>query len=121
MNTAIIVIIFIVALIVSLGFLLLVFTLIPAINQFKSLMKDLEKSSYEVRELAMTLRIMSKKVDQDIDKVEEVLDSAKETVEVAKYTLEFINTNVLQRSISFFALLPAIRLGWNLIKKFRRR
>ena len=40
MSTPILIIAFVVALVFSLGFLLLVITLVPAIQQFKSLMLD---------------------------------------------------------------------------------
>jgi hypothetical protein len=121
MSDATIIIIFIVSLIVAVGFLILVLTMIPAIHQFRFLLKDLEKTSGEVRELAITLKVMSKKIDQDIDKADEVLNSAKETVDAAKYSLEFINTNIFARSFNFFAILPAVKFGWKLIKKLRRR
>lgn len=121
MNSAIIVIIFVVALILALGFLLLVMTLIPAITQLRFLLKDLEKTSVEVRELVGNLKIITIKVDEDIDKVDAVLDSTKETVETVKETIKFVDANILRRSASLFAFIPAIKFGWNLIKKFRRR
>jgi predicted PurR-regulated permease PerM len=114
-------IIFIVALLLSVGFLLLVLTLIPAINQLRSLLKDLEKTSCEVRDLAAHMKSISEKVDRDIEKVDGILDASKETVDSVRHTLKFIDKNVLKKSAGLLALIPAIRFGWNLIKKHKGR
>ncbi len=121
MNSTIVVIIFVVALILSVGFLMLVLTLVPAINQLKSLLKDLEKTSGEARDLAMQLKSLSGKVEKDIEKFDQVLDSTKETMGTVKESLSFINRNVLRQTAGVFGLVTAIRFGWNLIKKFKRR
>jgi uncharacterized protein YoxC len=112
---------FIVAVIGSVGFLLLVLTLVPTITQLKSLLKDLEKTSAEVRELAAQMKSIGGKVDNDIEKFDVVLDSTLETVGTVKESLKFLNKNVLKQTAGFLALIPAIRFGWNLVKKLRRR
>lgn len=119
MNTAILVIVFIVALVLALGFLILVLTLIPVINQLKSLLADMEKTSFEVRELSREFRKLGSSVEERLDKMDVVLDASKETVESAGDTLHFINHNVLKRSVGLFALIPAIRFGWKIVKKIR--
>jgi predicted PurR-regulated permease PerM len=121
MNSTLWVIIFIVALIMSVGFLLLILTLIPTLNQLKSLLVDLEKTSTEARDLAANLNEVSGKVNTDLDKVDAVLDSTKETVDVVKNSLKFVNTKVLKQSAGLLALVPAIKFGWDFIKKFKRR
>ena len=119
--TVIWVIVFIVALIVSVGFLLLVLTLVPAINQLKSLLVDLEKTSVQARDLAGELKQVSEKVNTDLEKVDSLLDSSKETVETVKHSFKFINKNLLKSSASLLAILPAIKFGWDLIKRFRSK
>ncbi len=119
MNISIVVIVFIAALIFSVGFLVLVLTLVPAINQLKSLLTDLEKTSSQFRDLAIRLKILSEKVDQDLEKVDAVLDSSKETVEVVTDSLKYININILKRSAGLLAFIPAIKFGWNLVKKIK--
>lgn len=119
MNTSIVLIVFIAALIFSVGFLVLVLTLVPAINQLKSLLTDLERTSSQFRDLAIRLKILSEKVDQDLGKIDAVLDSSKETVEVVTDSLKYINVNILKRSAGLFAFIPAIKLGWNLVKKIK--
>ncbi|MDQ1350273.1 MAG: hypothetical protein QG657_574 [Acidobacteriota bacterium] len=119
MNTSIVLIVFIAALIFSVGFLVLVLTLVPAINLLKSLLTDLERTSSQFRDLAIRLKILSEKVDQDLAKVDAVLDSSKETVEVVSDSLKYINVNILKRSAGLLAFIPAIKFGWNLVKKIK--
>lgn len=119
MSTTVLVIIFAVALIFSLGFLLLVITLVPAIQQFKSLMTDLEKTSLEVRDLAREAKRLSSMAEDRLEKVDMVLSQSKRTVEHAGDALQFISQNVLRRSVGLLAFLPAIRMGWNLVKKIK--
>ena len=55
MSTPVLVFILVVAIIISVGFLLLVFSLVPAINELKYLLSDLQKTSVEARELVLNL------------------------------------------------------------------
>lgn len=122
MNSSVIVIAFIVALLVSLvsiAFLILVFTLVPAINQLKSVLTDLGKTSNEFRDLTIRLKALSEKVDRDVDKFDAVLDASKETVETVSSTVKFIDKNVLKKSAGLLAFLPAIKFGWDLVKKYK--
>ena len=119
MSTTVLIIIFVVALVVSLGFLLLVVTLVPAIQQFKSLMIDLEKTSIEARDLARETKRLLTLAEERLDKVDSVLSQSKRTVEHVGDTLSFINHNVLRRSAGLLAFLPAVKMGWNLVKKFK--
>jgi len=119
MNTPVLIIVFVVALVFSLGFLLLVITLVPAIQQFRSLLVDLEKTSLEVRDLARELKRVSAMAEDRLEKVDLVLAQSKRTVEHAGDALQFISQNVLKRSMGLLAFLPAIKLGWNLVKKIK--
>lgn len=119
MNTTVLIIVFAVALVISLGFLLLVFTLIPAIQQFKSLLLDLEKTSLEVRDLAREMRRVSIMAEERLEKVDLVLAQSRRTMENAGDALHFISQNVLKRSAGLLAFLPAIKIGWNLIRKIK--
>jgi len=119
MSTTVLIIIFVVALVFSLGFLLLVITLVPAIQQFKSLMVDMEKTSLEVRDLAREAKRLSGIAEDRLEKVDMVLSQSRRAVEHAGDTLHFINHNLLRRSAGLLAFLPAVRMGWNLIKKIK--
>jgi len=119
MNTTVLIIAFVVALVFSLGFLLLVFALVPAIQQFKSLLMDMEKTSLEVRDLARELKRVSALAEDRLEKVDMVLSQSKRTVENASEALHFINQNVLRRSAGLLAFLPALKMGWNLVRKIK--
>jgi uncharacterized protein YoxC len=119
MSTTVLIIVFVVALVVSLGFLLLVFTLIPAIQQFRSTLLDLEKTSIEVRDLARELKRVSVMAEERLEKVDLVLTQSRRTVENAADAMHFISQNVLRRSAGLLAFLPAIKIGWNLVKKIK--
>ncbi len=119
MSPTVAVIVFVVALIFSVGFLLLVITLVPAINQLKYLLADLEKTSTEVRDLAIKLKEVSVKVDQDVEKFNTVLEASKETVDTIRESFKFVNKKILKQSAGFFALMSAIKLGWNFVKKMK--
>lgn len=119
MSTTVLIIIFVLALVVSLGFLLLVITLVPAIQQFKSLMIDLEKTSIEARDLAREAKRLVAVTEDRLDKVDAVLSQSRRTVENVGDTLSFINHNVFRRSAGLLAFLPAVKMGWNLVKKIK--
>jgi predicted PurR-regulated permease PerM len=119
MSTPVLVIVFVVALVFSLGFLLLVITLVPAIQQFKALMADLEKTSLEVRDLAREAKRLSGMAEERLEKIDVVLSQSKRAVENAGDTLHFINHNLLRRSAGLLAFLPAVKMGWSLVKKIK--
>ena len=119
MSTMVLIIVFVVALVFSLGFLLLVLSLIPAIQQLKSTLMDLEKTSVEFRDLARELKRVSVMAEDRLDRVDTVIAQAKQTVETVGETLQFVNHNVLKRSAGLLAFLPAIRMGWKLVKKIK--
>ncbi len=119
MSAPVLIAIFAVALIVSLGFLLLVLALVPAIQQFKSLMVDLEKTSIEVRDLAREAKRLSAAAEERLEQVDAVISRSRRAVENAGDALHFINHNLLRRSASLLAFLPAAKMGWNLVKKFK--
>ena len=117
MDSVTIVIIFIVALIFSVGFLLVVISLVPALNQLKSLLSDLEKTSYEARKLTIKLQDVSEKVDDDLAKINTIIDTTRETVGSVSNSLKFLNKNLLKQSAGLLAFFPALKLGWKFVKK----
>lgn len=119
MNTTVLIIVFVVALVFSLGFLLLVLMLIPTIQQLKSTLLDLEKTSFEVRDLARELKRVSAMAEERLEKVDMVLAQSSRTVENVGDALQFISQNVLQRSAGLLAFLPAVKIGWNLIRRIK--
>ena len=117
MDSVTIVIVFIVALIFSVGFLLVVISLVPALNQLKSLLSDLEKTSYEARKLTIKLQDVSEKVDDDLAKINSIIDTTRESVGSVSNSLKFLNKNLLKQSAGVLAFFPALKLGWKFMKK----
>lgn len=119
MGTATMIIVFVVALLIAVGFLLLVLTLVPAINQLRLLMADLEKTSGEARELTVKLQGVIERVDGEAEKVGEIIDASKKSIQVVSKTLNMVNRNVLRKSAGVMALIPAFRFGWNMVRKMK--
>ena len=80
---------------------------------------DMEKTSLEVRDLARELKRVSALAEDRLEKVDMVLSQSKRTVENASEALHFINQNVLKRSAGLLAFLPALKMGWNLVRKIK--
>lgn len=119
MSTAAIIIVFIVAVVLTAGFLVLVLTLVPAINQLRLLMKNLEKTSDEVRNLTATLQEITEKVNNNVEKFDSIIDSSKRAMDVVSNSVTFLNRNFLKSSAGLVAILPAIKLGWRLMRKIK--
>lgn len=119
MDSVSIIIIFIVALIFSVGFLLIVLSLVPTLNQLRSLLIDLEKTSFEARELTKKLHEVSEKVDNDLEKVNSIIDSTRESVGTVSDSLKLINKSFLKQSAGILAFFPALRYGWKFVKKMK--
>ena len=119
MGTATTIVVFIVALLIAVGFLLLVLTLVPAINQLRLLMADLEKTSGEARELTVKLQGVIDRVDGEAEKVGEIISESRKSIQVVSKTLNMVNRNVLRKSAGVMALIPAFRFGWNMVRKMK--
>jgi predicted PurR-regulated permease PerM len=116
---ATLIIVFILGIIFSVGFVLLLMSVIPAINQFKNLLADLEKTSAEVRDLTGELKETNQKINRSMDDVEKMIGTSKETMETVWNSMKKINKSYLKNSAGFVAMLPAIKLGWKLVKKYK--
>jgi len=121
MNPTLTAVIFVVGLVFSAGFLALVFTLLPAVQQLRRLLIDLETTSREVRHLSIQARNLAEKLETRAEEVDHVLASAKKTVNSAAEALSFVNTRVLAKSAGLLAFLPALRFGWKIVKKMQNR
>ena len=117
MDSVTTVIIFLVALIFSVGFLLIVISLVPTLNQLRSLLADLEKTSCEARALTKKLQDVSEKVDDDLSKINSIIDTARESVGSVSDSFKFLNKNLIKQSAGILAFFPALRMGWKFMKK----
>lgn len=112
-------IVFLAAVIFCTGFVLLIFFAVSAVRRLKSLLIDLEKTSVEARSLLVKLQDISEKVNEDVGKFDAILDASKETVETVSNSLKYVNKKILKQSAGILALIPAIKMGWDLIKKIK--
>ncbi|MCU0847625.1 MAG: DUF948 domain-containing protein [Spirochaetes bacterium] len=110
------VIVFIVSLVFSVGFLVLVLALVPAVNQLRILFVELEKTSYEVRCLTSELRRVSENVEEKLERMDDVLASSRKIARNVGQTFQFINDNLLARA-GWLALIPAAKWGFKLFSK----
>ena len=120
MDTATTIIIFIVALLVAVGFLLLVLTLVPAINQLRILFVELEKTAIEIRGLTSELKKISSNVGDKLERVDGMIASSRKIVRNMGDIIQFINTNLIRKA-GFLTMIPIIKWGMNVISKKRRK
>lgn len=120
MNPTLTAIVFIVGLVFSAGFLALVFTLLPAIQQLRRVLIELESTTVEIRNLSAEFRQLAEKADAKVNEIDEIMAVTKRTMAGAGQALSFVNHNVLKRSAGLLAFLPALRLGWKMVKKMQK-
>lgn len=101
------------------GFLVLLLSLVPAINQLRLLMRNLEETSSEVRNLTVKLQEVTENVNSNIEKVDSIVDASKRAVDAVSHSVGFVNRNLLKSSAGLVAILPAIKLGWRLMRKIK--
>ncbi len=125
MDTATQVIIFIVALLFSAGFLALIIVLVPAIRELKALFIDLQKTSAEVRELTVEMKKISANVEGKLDGIDSMLSNSQKIVSNVGKAYSLLNNSAVKNSIlknsEWLALIPAILLGWKAVSKLKRR
>jgi predicted PurR-regulated permease PerM len=120
MDIATQIIIFIVALLVSAGFLTLVIVLVPAIRELKELLIDLQKTSAEVRGLAEEMRKISSDVEGKLVGFNSMLSNSQKIATNVSSALKIFNSTVFKKA-EWLALVPAILWGWKAISKLKRR
>ncbi|HNW29010.1 MAG TPA: hypothetical protein PKN50_11075 [Spirochaetota bacterium] len=120
MDTATQAIIYVVSLLVTAGFLALVMVLVPAIRELKALFIDLQKTSAEVRDLAVEMKKISANVEGKLDGIDTMLNNSQKIVANAGRAYSLLNNSVLKNA-EWLALIPAILMGWKAVSKIKRR
>jgi predicted PurR-regulated permease PerM len=120
MDTATQAIIYVVSLLVTAGFLALVMVLVPAIRELKALFVDLQKTSAEVRDLAVEMKKISANVEGKLDGIDTMLNNSQKIVANAGRAYSLLNNSVLKNA-EWLALIPAILMGWKAVSKIKRR
>jgi hypothetical protein len=120
MDVATQVIIFIVALLFSAGFLTLVIVLVPAIRELKELLIDLQKTSAEVRGLAEEMKKISTDVEGKLAGFNGMLANSQKIATNVGSAFKMFNTTVFKNA-EWLALIPALLWGWKTVTKLKRR
>ncbi|MCU0287898.1 MAG: hypothetical protein MUF15_16095 [Acidobacteria bacterium] len=119
MNTITSILVYAALLVFTVGFLMIVLSVVPAINQLRVIMRDLEKSIGQINALTARLNNISAKVEVELDKIDLIIDSSKATVETISDSLRYVNINILKRTSGILAFIPAVKFGWKLVKKLK--
>lgn len=120
METATLVIVFIVALLLSSGFLALIIVLVPAIREMKAFFIDMQKTSIEVRKLVEEMKKISANVEEKLDGFDSVLANSQKIVTNVGKAYTLLNSSVL-KNVEWLALIPAIIMGWKAVSGIKRR
>jgi predicted PurR-regulated permease PerM len=120
METATHIIIFIVALAFSAGFLALVIVLVPAIRELRALLSDLRMTSSEVRDLTEELNRISSGIGGRIEGIGGVLSKSQKISSNVRMALNLASKLPLAKA-EWLALVPAIMWGWKAVSRLKRR
>ena len=120
MEVATPIIIFIVALLLSAGFLMLVIVIIPTIRELKELLIDLQKTSTEVRELAEEMKKISTDVEGKLVGFNDMLSNSQKIATNVGSAFKMLNNTVFKNA-EWLALIPALLWGWKKAANFKRR
>lgn len=120
METATQVIIFIVALAFSSGFLAIVIVLVPAIRELTALLADLQKTSTEVRDLVENAKNISANVEGKLEGIDSIVANTRTIATGVSRALKAANINMTGKP-ELLALIPALLLGYKAITRFKRR
>ena len=120
MENATPIIIFIVALVFSSGFLALVIVLVPAIRELTALLADLQKTSTEVRDLAEQMKYISTNVEGKLEGIDHIMTNSRSIASNVTRVLGAFNNNMATKS-EWLALIPALLLGYKAVTTLKRR
>lgn len=113
------IILIICATVITLGFILLVAYLLPVLLKLRDLMAEAQSTAAEIRHLAVSLQATSAHVNEDLERVDALLDRSQETMAVVSKAARQVKGIMNKNTYGLLALLPAIRLGWKLVKKIK--
>ena len=119
MSTPVWVALFVLALLICLATFLLVLNILPVLQQMRLLMSDLEETSREVRKLAIRVELLSEKLERDLDQASDLLHEAGAGVHHLSQGIQRVGGLWKNTSSGWLAFLPALRLGWTMMKHFR--
>ncbi len=109
-------------LVLTIAAVVVVVFLILFLIQMRRTALEGERTLAEVRELAVSLKEIERKINARIDDVGELLESSKQTAAgLAKASL-FLTTRVVSPASRYWPILyPLLRIGWKQLKKLKQR
>lgn len=119
MDAATQIIIFIVALIISAGFLAIIIVLVPAIRDLRALLVDLRKTSEEVRELALETRKISVNVEGKLEGIDGFVANTRKVSSLVGRAASKMENPAFRHLEWLAALVPALLLGWKAVSGAR--
>jgi hypothetical protein len=109
-------------LVLTVAAVVVVVFLILFLIQMRRTAREGERTLAEVRELAVSLKEIERKVNARIDDVGELLESSKQTAAGLAQASLFLTTRVVSPVSRYWPLLyPLLRIGWKQLKKLKKR
>lgn len=109
-------------LVLTIAAVVVVVFLILFLIQIRRTALEGERTLAEVRELAVSLKEIERKINARIDDVGELLESSKQTAAGLAQASLFLTTKVVSPASRYWPLLyPLLRIGWKQLKKMKKR
>ncbi len=102
--------------------LVVVVFLVLFLVQLRRTARQGEQTLAEVADLAASLKELERKINARIDDVGELLESSKKTAAGLAEASLFLTTKVVRPAARYWPILfPLLRMGWNQVKKLKKR
>lgn len=109
-------------LVLTIAALVVVVFLVLFLIQLRRTARQGEQTLAEVADLAASLKEIERKINARIDDVGELLASSKKTAAGLAEASLFLTTKVVRPAARYWPILyPLLRMGWNQVKKLKKR
>ncbi|TFH42753.1 MAG: hypothetical protein E4G96_02770 [Chrysiogenales bacterium] len=113
------IIIVIVAIFISSGFLAIVIVLVPAIRELRALLVDMRKTSEEVRDLASEAKKISVNIENKLEGIDGIISNSKRISSIVGKAASRMENPAFKHLEWVAALVPALILGWKAVSGAR--
>jgi len=104
----------------GIGFLVLVFSLLPLIHSLTRASKEIEKTVSESRDTIQKIDDITERIDKELDSVDDIIINSLKTLKSITNTLNIVNKHILKPSFKIFSLIPAVKFGWDFVAKRKK-
>ncbi len=105
----------------GIGFIVLIFSIIPLIHSLTRASKETEETIKEMRETIRKVDITIDRINKQLDSVDDITIGLLETLNATTKTLKTVNKKVLTPSLGLLSMIPAIKFGWDFISKHKKK